>query len=84
MMFCIIRQSRWDQAFGQASTQRPQLIHADGSILATSSLVNPRIDEEVFVTGTSNENIENPIIGPPEISFSGSVLNPPVASTSSC
>ena len=36
---------------GQTSTQRPQLIHADGSILATSSLVNPRIDEEVFVTG---------------------------------
>ena len=27
---------------------------------------------------------QNPIIGPPEMSFSGSVLNPPAASTSSC
>ena len=41
------------------------------------------MDDDVFVTGTSSENIANPIIGPPEINFSGSVLNPPAASTSS-
>ena len=41
------------------------------------------LDEDVFVTGASRVTIANPIIGPPEISFSGSALNPPAASISS-
>ena len=40
-------------------------------------------EEDVLVVGISKENIENPIIGPPEIIFSGCTLNPPAASTNS-
>ena len=36
-----------------------------------------------MVVGTSNPNMEKPIIGPPEIIFSGCSLNPPAASKSS-
>ena len=45
---------------------------------------NPQLPRPaIFVTGTSSVNMAKPIIGPPEISFSGSVLNPPAASTNS-
>ena len=68
---------------GHASTHRPQLIHAKGSNSATASLPRQRREEEVFVVGTSSPNMANPIIGPPEIIFSGCSLNPPAASKSS-
>ena len=58
-------------------------MHALGSFAATSSFVRQRIEDEVFVIGVSSVNMANPIIGPPEITFSGSPKNPPAASTSS-
>src|SRR5699024_12366742 len=68
---------------GQTSTHLPQLMHAVSGLLDTTSSLKARIAEEVFVTGASSVTMANPIIGPPEISFSGSVLNPPAASISS-
>ena len=56
---------------------------ASASASATSSLVIQRSAEVVLVVGTSNPNMEKPIIGPPEIIFSGCSLNPPAASKSS-
>jgi stage IV sporulation protein B len=60
-------------ALGHASTQRPQLIHAvcNFSAAATSSCDIHNREDDVFVVGTSNPNMANPIIGPPEIIFSG-------------
>ena len=68
---------------GQISTHLPQLIHAVSRLFATTSSLKSRIEEEVFVTGASIVTMANPIIGPPDISFSGCSLNPPAASISS-
>ena len=67
---------------GHASTHRPQLMHASGSNSATSSFPRHNREEVVFVVGTSSPKMANPIIGPPDTSFSGCTLNPPAASTS--
>ena len=53
-----------------------------GSIAATWSFVNVVSAEDVLATGKSRLNKAWPIIGPPEIIFSGSCLNPPAASNS--
>ena len=46
--------------------------------------MNAKKHENVLTAGTSVVNIAIPIIGPPEMIFSGCVLNPPAASISSC
>ena len=92
LIFSKVSQSRFIAAFiimtgtiwlGQTLTQRPQRIHAVGSKAATWSFVKQVKAEEVLHTGTSTVNRACPIIGPPEMIFSGSVLKPPAASISS-
>ena len=65
---------------GHTSIQRPQRIHGDSRFAATWSFVKQVRAEEFFMTGMSRENNACPIIGPPEIIFSGSSLKPPAAS----
>ena len=83
MSLCTVSQSGGMILLGQTSTHRPQLIHAVSGFLATASSLKARSDEDVLVTGASAVTIANPIIGPPEMSFSGSAENPPAASISS-
>jgi len=52
-------------------------------ILDALSLAYPNRAEEVLVTGISREYKACPIIGPPEMIFSGSLVNPPAASINS-
>ena len=70
---------RW---LGHPSPHLPHLIHADDEICDTISFCITRSEELPFTTGTSRLYMANPIIGPPEINFSGSPLRPPAASTS--
>lgn len=68
--------SRW---LGHPSPQRPQRIHADVSSFETTSSLNTKSEELPFTTGTSKLYIAKPIIGPPEMYFSGSPTGPPAA-----
>ena len=67
---------------GHASPHLPHLNHAEDVVLDTISFWNTRSDELPLTTGTSRLYMANPIIGPPEIYFSGSPTGPPAASRS--
>ncbi len=69
---------------GHPSPHLPHLIHADDEICDTISFCITRSEELPFTTGTSRLYMANPIIGPPEINFSGSPLRPPAASKAVC
>ena len=58
-------------------------MHALGSHFDTSSLLRHKSAEDVLTIGTSRLNKLIPIIGPPEINFSGCIENPPASSISS-
>ena len=55
-------------------------MHGLSALSFTVSCVNASKDDVFLVTGTLRLYIAKPIIGPPEIIFSGSLIKPPAAS----
>src|SRR5690554_6577937 len=68
---------------GHTETHLLHLIQLDGSGKEASFCVNNNIPEVPLVTGISNECCAIPIIGPPQITLSGSSFQPPQKSITS-
>ena len=68
---------------GHALTQRPQRMQGVSGFSSTASRERQVRAELVFVVVALRSYMAKPIIGPPLMTFFGSVLNPPASAMSS-